>query len=65
VSWALVALAVNPSTPVAEAGGSLWVRGQSGLRIEFQGSQGHTEKGGLKTNKQTNKQNQSKERIKY
>jgi hypothetical protein len=40
-------------TQEAEAGGSLWVQGQSGLQSEFQDSQGYTEKPCLeKQNKQ-------------
>jgi hypothetical protein len=42
--WAMVVHAFNPSTWEAEAGGSLWVRGQPGLQSEFQDSQGYTEK---------------------
>jgi hypothetical protein len=41
-----------------------WVRGQPGLQSEFQDSQGYTEKPCLektKKNKQTNKQNKTKQ----
>ena len=34
--------AFDPSTQEAEAGGSLWVRGQPGLQSEFQSSQDYT-----------------------
>jgi hypothetical protein len=44
----------NPSTHEAEAGESMWVWGQPGLQIEFQDSQGYTEKSCLEKN-QTNK----------
>jgi hypothetical protein len=40
----MVALAFNPSTREAEAGGSLLDQGQPGLQSEFQDSQSYTEK---------------------
>jgi len=41
---AVVTHSFNPSTGEAEAGGSLWVRGQPGLHLKFQDSQGYTER---------------------
>lgn len=38
----VVAHAFNSSLQEAEAGGSLWIRGQFGLNSEFQASQGYT-----------------------
>ena len=50
---AVVAHTFNPSTQEAEAGGSLWVRGQPGRQSEFQDNQDYTEKHYLeKQNKQ-------------
>jgi hypothetical protein len=45
----------KPSTQEADTGGSLWVQGQPGLQIEFQYSQGYTEKPGLKKKKKKKK----------
>jgi hypothetical protein len=50
----MVAHTFNPSTPEAEAGGSLRMWGQPGLQNEFQDSQGWAEKPHLK--KQNTKQ---------
>ena len=44
----VVVLAFNPSIQHSEAGGSLWVRGQSGLQSVFQDSQGYKDKPCLK-----------------
>lgn len=54
----MVAHTINPSTREAEAGGSVWVRGQTGWQSQFQGSQScHTEKHTvLKTKNQQTKQ---------
>ena len=56
----VVVPAFNPSTREAEAGGSLYVRGQPGLQSECQDSQSCTEKPCLEKPKKpkTNKQNQ-------
>jgi hypothetical protein len=51
LSWLVVGHAFNPSTREAEAGGSLWVKTQSGLQSEFQDSQGYTEKPCLRRKK--------------
>jgi hypothetical protein len=40
----MVAHVFHPSTQEAEAGGSLWVRGQPGLQSEFQESQDYEER---------------------
>jgi hypothetical protein len=40
----VVVQAFSPSSQKAEAGGSTWVQGQSGLQSKFQDSQGYTEK---------------------
>jgi hypothetical protein len=49
----MVVHAFNTSTWEAEAGRSLWVRGQPSLESEFQDSQGYAEKSCLqKQNKQ-------------
>ena len=62
-SWVVVAYAFNPSPRGGgRSRGSLWVQGQPALQIEFQDSQGYTEKRWLKkkpTN-QTNKNNNNK-----
>ena len=50
----MVAHVLNPSTQEAEAGGSLWSRGQVGLQNEFQDSQGYTEKQTLSLKNQRN-----------
>jgi hypothetical protein len=52
LKWPIIP--VGSTTPVfpaleAEAGGSLWVWGQPGLKREFQASQGYMEKPCLKT----------------
>ena len=44
VSWAIVAHPFNPSTQEAEAGRFLSVQSQPALQIEFQDSQGYTER---------------------
>ena len=44
----MVTLTDNPSAWESEAGGSLWVQGQSNLQNEFQDSQDYTEKTCLK-----------------
>ena len=44
--------ASNPSTLEAEVGGSLQVRGQSGLQSKLQDRQGYTEKPSLEKQKQ-------------
>jgi hypothetical protein len=51
----------NPSTQEAEAGGSLWVQGQSGLQNEFQDSQGYIVRPGYKTKQNKTKQNKTKQ----
>jgi hypothetical protein len=40
----MVAHNFNPLPQEAEAGGAIWVQEKSGLQIEFQDSQGYTEK---------------------
>jgi hypothetical protein len=41
----------NPSTPEADTGESLWIRGHPGLQRGFQDSQGYIEKPYLKEKK--------------
>ena len=53
-SWVVVAYAFNPSPRGGgRSRGSLWVQGQPALQIEFQDSQGYTEKRWLKKNQPT------------
>ena len=53
-SWVVVAYAFNPSPRGGgRSRGSLWVRGQPALQIEFRDSQGYTEKRWLKKNQPT------------
>jgi len=61
MSQAVVALVFNPSTGKAEAGGSVWVRGQSGSQSEFQDSQGYTEK--LCLEKQASKMDKLRDKV--
>ena len=52
----MVAHAFNPSTPEAETGGSLGVRGQPGLQELVQGRAPKPQRTPVSKNKKTNKQ---------
>ena len=58
----VVAHAFNPSTGEAEAG-RFWVRGQPGLKSEFQDSQGYAAKPCLEKRNKQNKQKKELEVI--
>ena len=53
----------NPGTQETEAGGPLWVRGQTSLHCEFQDNQRHTVRLSQKQLKKKTKQNKTKKKT--